>query len=67
VLYALSALPRKCRCRWGGQRHFEAAGKRAGFVTDKEKIAARFYQPTGRIWKTLAYVILQASGQFVPK
>jgi len=60
VLYALSALPRKCRCRRGRQWHFEAAGKRAGFATDKEKIVARFHQPTGRIWKIPAYVILPA-------
>ena len=67
VLYALSALPRKCHCRRDGQWHFVAAGKRAGFTTYKEKIVARFHQPTERIWKPLAYVILPASGQLVPK
>lgn len=63
MLYALLALPRKCRA--AGTRNDILKRQESGrdLRLIEEKIAARFHQPTECIWKTLACVIIPASGQ----
>ena len=66
VLYALSALLRKCGCRRGGQGHFY--GRKAGLWLRGVEPQAQdwFRQQTGRIWKPPSLIPRRTSGQNVP-
>ena len=49
VLYALSALLRKCRCRWGGQGHLKWQENRLYLRSVEPQAQDCFRQQTGRI------------------
>ena len=66
VLYALSALLRKCGCCRGGQGHFY--GRKAGLWLRGVEPQAQdwFHQQTGRIWMPPSLVLRRTMGQSVP-